>query len=233
MNPVTPKPSINNFVNQSYKTGTATAQNVLEKLKTLGSSNSISNMVNPIPISISTSTYSISTIFLAIIRYILALLILGFIIINILANMKILPPNLEKFFKPILIFFDNNVKTNINDNPTVLNTSIDNKVYTANKAAVAAKTANNIKGIPIDTNKLSDQLPSEQPVDKLFKKEETKQSIPQPNETDLSGSSKSSYCYIGNDKGIRSCVKVNEHDKCMSGDIFPTHNMCINPNLRT
>ena len=40
------------------------------------------------------------------------------------------------------------------------------------------------------------------------------------------------YCYIGNDNG-RNCVKVNRNDVCMSGDIFPSIDICINPNLRS
>ena len=45
-------------------------------------------------------------------------------------------------------------------------------------------------------------------------------------------SGKAGYCYIGEDRGFRSCIKVNEDDKCMSGQIFPTKDVCINPNLR-
>ena len=44
---------------------------------------------------------------------------------------------------------------------------------------------------------------------------------------------KSGYCYIGEDRGFRSCVRVGNTDKCMSGDIFPREDVCINPNLRT
>ena len=43
---------------------------------------------------------------------------------------------------------------------------------------------------------------------------------------------KSGYCYIGEDRGFRSCVKVGNMDKCMSGNIFPTEAVCINPSLR-
>jgi hypothetical protein len=43
---------------------------------------------------------------------------------------------------------------------------------------------------------------------------------------------KSGYCYIGEDRGFRSCIKVGENDTCMSGDIFPTHAICVNPRLR-
>ena len=45
-------------------------------------------------------------------------------------------------------------------------------------------------------------------------------------------SGKSGYCYIGEDRGFRSCISVGENDTCMSGDIFPTEAICINPNLR-
>jgi hypothetical protein len=44
--------------------------------------------------------------------------------------------------------------------------------------------------------------------------------------------SKSGYCYIGEDRGFRSCIEVSQDMKCMSGDIFPTMDVCVNPRLR-
>jgi len=44
--------------------------------------------------------------------------------------------------------------------------------------------------------------------------------------------SKTGYCYIGEDRGFRSCIEVGQGDVCMSGDIFPSESICINPNLR-
>ena len=41
------------------------------------------------------------------------------------------------------------------------------------------------------------------------------------------------WCYVGEDRGFRTCAQVGVNDKCMSGDIFPTNELCINPNLRT
>jgi len=43
---------------------------------------------------------------------------------------------------------------------------------------------------------------------------------------------KSGYCYIGEDRGFRSCVKVEAGDKCMSGQTFSRHDICVNPTLR-
>lgn len=60
--------------------------------------------------------------------------------------------------------------------------------------------------------------------------------VPQPDDatsnTQRTGTGKSGYCYIGEDRGFRSCIKVNENDQCMSGDIFPSQAICVNPNLR-
>ena len=46
------------------------------------------------------------------------------------------------------------------------------------------------------------------------------------------GAPKAGWCYIGEDRGFRSCAKVGVNDKCMSGDIFPSHEICVNPSLR-
>lgn len=43
---------------------------------------------------------------------------------------------------------------------------------------------------------------------------------------------KSGWCYIGDDRGFRSCAQVGVDDTCMSGDIFPTQEICMNPNMR-
>jgi hypothetical protein len=43
---------------------------------------------------------------------------------------------------------------------------------------------------------------------------------------------KAGYCYIGEDRGFRSCVKVEAGDKCMSGQVFSRQDICVNPTLR-
>lgn len=45
-------------------------------------------------------------------------------------------------------------------------------------------------------------------------------------------SGKGGYCYIGEDRGFRSCVKVDAIDKCMSGEVYSRHDICIDPTLR-
>lgn len=59
---------------------------------------------------------------------------------------------------------------------------------------------------------------------------------PSPNETTSpiqsgSGQSKSQWCLVGEYNGTRGCVSVSDQDKCLSGQVFPNQQMCLNPNL--
>ena len=94
-------------------------------------------------------------------------------------------------------------------------------------------------GLPGDTIKHSqDQSKldaNESSLDKALS--HAKKEPPQPDDATSrtqrgQRSGKSGYCYIGEDRGFRSCIKLGEEDTCMSGDIFPTQSICINPRLR-
>lgn len=43
---------------------------------------------------------------------------------------------------------------------------------------------------------------------------------------------KKGFCLIGTDRNYRSCIYVGENDTCMSGKVFPSKDLCINPSLR-
>jgi hypothetical protein len=40
------------------------------------------------------------------------------------------------------------------------------------------------------------------------------------------------FCYVGSDRGNRTCIPASNVNECESGDIFPSHDVCVNPNLR-
>ena len=40
------------------------------------------------------------------------------------------------------------------------------------------------------------------------------------------------WCYVGEYNGIRNCRQLEKGDVCMSGNIFPNRDICINPTLR-
>tara|TARA_B100001142_G_scaffold322523_1_gene370949 strand:- start:1199 stop:1912 length:714 start_codon:yes stop_codon:yes gene_type:complete len=52
------------------------------------------------------------------------------------------------------------------------------------------------------------------------------------NNVSLNAKSKAGYCYAGSDRGVRTCVQVGEDDVCMSGEIYPSLDLCVNPNLK-
>jgi hypothetical protein len=49
---------------------------------------------------------------------------------------------------------------------------------------------------------------------------------------DLKLTKTAGYCYVGTDRNVRTCVKVKTGDKCASGKVFPTMDICVNPNLK-
>ena len=53
-----------------------------------------------------------------------------------------------------------------------------------------------------------------------------------PEDNNILEKHKPGYCYIGTDRGYRSCIKVKRKDDCESKKIFPTMDICINPSLR-
>lgn len=50
--------------------------------------------------------------------------------------------------------------------------------------------------------------------------------------TDTHKTDQEGYCFIGKDNGIRACASIGRHEKCMSGEIFPTLAICMDPELR-
>jgi hypothetical protein len=56
----------------------------------------------------------------------------------------------------------------------------------------------------------------------------------QPDDSDspIQVMSKKGYCYIGSEGKNRKCISVGVNDLCMSGDIYPSMAICMNPNLR-
>jgi hypothetical protein len=108
---------------------------------------------------------------------------------------------------------------------------------TPNNNITPNKANSSVSSVPVTQNQ-----PDVMSNNTLNKALNTSQNNQQPN-TDYqadeasssiqSGPPKSGWCYIGEDRGFRTCAQVGVNDKCMSGDIFPSQEICVNPNLRT
>ena len=55
---------------------------------------------------------------------------------------------------------------------------------------------------------------------------------PDESRSSIQTTGKSGWCYIGGEKGVRSCAEIGVNDICMSGNVFPNLEICMNPNLR-
>ena len=147
------------------------------------------------------------------IRYIFVFLLVFIILINILQALKLLPDSIVGILKPILLFFGH---------------SIEDTIVQTGEA-----TLDGVKAI--GNTGLSALEKIKEDVDK----KEVNNNVPQPddsieavNRARGTHQDKLGYCYVGTDQGYRSCIDVENPDECLSGDIFPTNEICINPNLR-
>jgi hypothetical protein len=65
--------------------------------------------------------------------------------------------------------------------------------------------------------------------DGIYKPHEPEASSAQnPIQTSIS-SKKSTWCLVGEYKEKRGCIELMEGDKCLSGQVFPSQKMCLNP----
>lgn len=109
-----------------------------------------------------------------------------------------------------------------------LGASSTSKSDSSNKSTSSKKSSSD--------SKKSEQDDLDKAINTSSSSKKKSTSIPEPDDatskTQSSKASKSGYCYIGEDRGFRSCIKVNDPNRCMSGEIFPTRDICINPTLR-
>jgi len=112
--------------------------------------------------------------------------------------------------------------------------------FVSQNATQGKKASSTVGGTSISNAIPTADVMQNNTLNKALNNSNVKQNIGQTHEyvaDDSSSSiqktqSKAGYCYIGEERGYRSCMRVNENDTCMSGEIFPTNEICINPNLR-
>ena len=69
-------------------------------------------------------------------------------------------------------------------------------------------------------------------IEKAINKKKKNKKAYKANNVSNNINKKVGYCYVGSDRNVRTCVSVGENDTCMSGEVFPTRDICINPNLK-
>lgn len=77
------------------------------------------------------------------------------------------------------------------------------------------------------------------PLDQKLNSKESKETKPKEVKPDTSENpiqkpitaEKMNWCLVGEYENKRGCVSVTDSDKCLSGQIFPSQQMCLNPTL--
>ena len=161
----------------------------------------------------------------------LALLLLSFLGINILALFGNLIQSITNIFGPlisqILSFFGYTTGSILNKTADIVGdtakTGIDIAEGTVHSVGDLLKNAST----NVDIN-------SKRGLDIAINSAGTKLNEPKPDNTDNPiqkpiTASKSQWCLVGEYKGKRGCIEVGDQDKCISGQIFPNQHMCLNP----
>ncbi len=168
-------------------------------------------------------------------RYLIIFLILIFLSVNlILFLIKPVDAPISQMYDPLFEFSNRHFSTNFNVGDTKKGPIVAAVSKKNNKAALKKlEKAIDEKPLMNNIDKQNTNLQSPQLPEKKYKKLPV---IPEADDSmsrvQMNPTSKTGFCYIGEDRGFRSCIEVGEGDVCMSGNIFPTEAICINPNLR-
>ena len=168
-----------------------------------------------------------------VIMVLVVLLLLSFLGINILDIFSNIIKIFVRLFGPIV----NQILSLLGyTTGSVLNVSAD-VIGDTSKAAIdiAEGTVQNVGNLLIKASKTSIDKNTKTQLDNVLSNSSTQhtnnveQDIPENPIQNPISSSKNSWCYIGEYEKKRSCIAMNEHDKCMSGQVFPEQQICLNP----
>jgi hypothetical protein len=199
-------------------------------MKTSNTNTNNSSQEQPSSYSYLTKSAGVATF----IQYGVIIIIISLLGLNVFGFLGNIIENITEMIVPIAAFFGYTVGETIKG---AVSTSA-----TGTKGLIDAASGTITGGVEIlekgldkkirnNRNKIDNSF-----LDQSVPNNEKPDESPEPDEsgsrTQMKSTGKSGYCYIGEDRGFRNCIEVGENDKCMSGDIFPSREICINPNLR-
>jgi len=173
-----------------------------------------------------------------VIMLLIFLLILSFLGINLLNISGDIIQRISNIFGPVFVdflsLFGYTTGTVIDKTADVVadasKTGIDIAEGTAHSVGgLFLKASQNLSNQPSQPQPQPQPEPQPQPQTKPESKPE-----PQPDTTknpiqNPISAVKARWCLVGEYEGRRGCIAINEHDKCLSGQVFPTQQMCLNP----
>ena len=217
MKPITPDPSKNTFTEKISRT-ISKKPTVAETLSSkLSGIKSIGETFSPTQISSPPSNDGVM-----IINILLILFIISFLAYNAYLYFYEGTDIFQKFFGIVLFKTGEGTK---------------NVIETTGKGAkkvldVAEKGGEKVGQAVSDVGRnIEERSTLKQAIEKPKKKDKPVDSD-DSTESNIQQKKATGYCYIGSDRGYRTCVKMTGGDTCASGKVFPQKDICINPNLR-
>ena len=179
--------------------------------------------------------------------WLIVVLILALLGINIFAYLAKATTDFssifDTYFRPIVSFFGFGVlettKQTISTSATGTKAGVDVVANTTTGAINAVENVSNVNNGARAPSSQKNSMPVQQ-QDEMNQSQDkldstlngaTRSSEPRPDES-ASTYGKAGWCYIGEDNNTRTCAEVGVNDRCMSGNIFPSQDICMNPNLR-
>ena len=127
----------------------------------------------------------------------------------------------------------NEASKNLKELEKAINTSAKTVNTNVNKYNLATKkNLYETKEVAEKMKKQASNIPKNLKMHDMFKRKTKKQISADSLSNPIQKRGKTGYCFVGNDRGYRSCMEMDEMDKCVSNQIFPTRELCINPTLR-
>jgi hypothetical protein len=111
---------------------------------------------------------------------------------------------------------------------TLINTTADVTSDVARAGVdIAEGTVQSVGNLLKDASKGAVNLQTKKDLDVVISEPESDKAE-SPIQTN-GASLKSSWCLVGEHNGRRGCVEINDASKCMSGQVFPSAEICLNP----
>lgn len=179
------------------------------------------------------NTYSFLNYKIAIFIFLL-ILILSFFGINIFTYLSNIVDYITTLLKPLFTkssSFISNALRNILSVSYVGSRQIIDTGSETSKNIIDTSSKGLTSGIDLLENNLKQKKSVVNPENENILSDDVKNKEQEPMPV-KSSSLTSGYCFIGKINDIRSCAKVTSKEQCMSGDIYPTKDICINPKLR-
>ena len=179
-----------------------------------------------------TSGYDTKTVVIFVLCFLLLFSFLGINLLDILSNLiKLLIRIFGPLITQILSIFGYTAGT-------ILNKSADVVSDTGKIALdIAEGTVQNVGDLMIKASKNSVNSDTQNELENALQINKTENRLKNNQMNDVSddpiqkpiSANKNGWCLVGEYNNKRGCVEVNESDKCLSGQIFPTLPLCERP----